>query len=211
MGNTVHRVLAGECISSIANRYGFFWMTLWNLPENATLKNKRKNPNVLMPGDEVVVPDIRIREQEVATDAQHTFVRLGIPMQFRMQLLSAGQPRSGVAYRFDIEGQSATGKTDSEGIVKLSIPPGTTTGTLWLKEGETPEIYELSFGELNPIEDVSGVQQRLNNLGYDCKVTKQLDEQTLVALSTFRAERQLADSDSIDDATRDALLEAHGS
>jgi hypothetical protein len=29
---TTHQVQQGECLVSIAESYGFFWETLWNLP-----------------------------------------------------------------------------------------------------------------------------------------------------------------------------------
>jgi hypothetical protein len=34
-GMPKHTVAEGECLSSIAHRYGFFWKTLWDHPENA--------------------------------------------------------------------------------------------------------------------------------------------------------------------------------
>ncbi|MBC7927680.1 MAG: LysM peptidoglycan-binding domain-containing protein, partial [Bryobacteraceae bacterium] len=36
-----HIVQAGDCVSSIAEYYGFDWERLWNLPENATVKQSR--------------------------------------------------------------------------------------------------------------------------------------------------------------------------
>lgn len=46
-----HLVKQGECLSSIAAQYRFAWEQLWNLPQNRELRLKRKNPNILFPGD----------------------------------------------------------------------------------------------------------------------------------------------------------------
>ena len=54
---TVNR---GDSIPSLAHDNGHFWETLWNHGDNAALKALRKTPNILMPGDEVFVPEIRI-------------------------------------------------------------------------------------------------------------------------------------------------------
>jgi nucleoid-associated protein YgaU len=53
-----HFVQQGECLSRIARRYGVReWRVVWDSPENEQLRAKRQNPNVLYPGDVVVIPD----------------------------------------------------------------------------------------------------------------------------------------------------------
>jgi hypothetical protein len=198
-------------MSSIASQFGFFWQTLWNLPENADLKNKRKNPNILMEGDRIVIPPIRVKQESRGTDGCHNFKRLGASSNFRMCLLSDGEPRVSVDYTCDIDGHLVNGQTDSDGVLNIPIPPGARSGMLRLLGGKVVEEYRLNFGELDPIDEVSGVQQRLNNLGYDCAITGELDEQTKDAMSSFRAEKNLPESDAIDDDLRGALVDAHGS
>ena len=61
----VHTVQQGEHLPALAERYGFQTIDpIWNDPANAELKQLRKNPMVLMPGDEVTIPD---REQTALT------------------------------------------------------------------------------------------------------------------------------------------------
>jgi len=76
---TDHSVSSGECISSIAYQYGFFWETLWNHADNAALKDKRSDPNVLMVGDVVHVPDLTQGDESCASDQEHKFELKGVP------------------------------------------------------------------------------------------------------------------------------------
>jgi hypothetical protein len=40
----------GDCLESIAARYGHNWQTIWNHPRNAAVKAARKSPNILFTG-----------------------------------------------------------------------------------------------------------------------------------------------------------------
>lgn len=89
---TEHIVQAGDCIDSIAVRFGFFPDTLWKHGDNAELKEKRKDPNVLAPGDIVVIPDKRVKEESGATEQHHKFKRKGVPAKLRMKLMKPKEP-----------------------------------------------------------------------------------------------------------------------
>jgi len=53
-----HTVVQGEHLSSIAKKYGFSsYKTIWDHGQNADLKKKRQNPNVIFPGDRLFIPD----------------------------------------------------------------------------------------------------------------------------------------------------------
>ena len=68
-----HTVEAGDCLISIAAHYGFSVDMIWNLADNASLKDKRKDPNTLVPGDIVVIPDRREKVVSCETAKTHTF------------------------------------------------------------------------------------------------------------------------------------------
>src|SRR5262249_17842677 len=105
VGKGDYVVQSGDCMESIAYEHGFLAKTLWNLPENAELRNHRE-PNVLLPGDRVTIPPIRLREEDRPTDQRHRFRLLGPPCQFRLRFLDdKQQPRSGVPYVLTIDGQ----------------------------------------------------------------------------------------------------------
>jgi hypothetical protein len=56
--STNHVIEQGEHLSHLAAQYGFRdYLTIWDHPNNAALKDKRQNPNVLFPGDSVFIPD----------------------------------------------------------------------------------------------------------------------------------------------------------
>jgi len=69
---TEHVIRQGECILSIATQYGHKWETIWDAPENKELKKERKHPGVLLPGDKISIPDIKLKSASLATGSRHT-------------------------------------------------------------------------------------------------------------------------------------------
>src|SRR5438552_1759525 len=97
-----YQVQQGDCISSIASEHGFFPDTIWNHPNNVRLKEKRLNPNALMPGDVVFVPDLRLKEVRGATNQVHKFRVKNTPAKLHLQFMFQGKPRANVPYTLTI-------------------------------------------------------------------------------------------------------------
>ncbi len=60
-----HTVKKGQHLTGIAKSYGFKgsdWRKLYNHPENASLRKKRKDPNVILAGDKVKVPAVSLKD-----------------------------------------------------------------------------------------------------------------------------------------------------
>ena len=202
------QIVQGQSIPSVAKDYGFFWQTLWDHGDNAALKQKRQNPNVLFEGDEVVVPEKELKEVSKPTEAKHKFKRKGDPLKFKIQLKMMGKPRKNEDYVLNIDGKLIRGKTDGEGKIEQSVPGDATGGWLRLRDGK--EQYPVRIGHLDPVDELTGVQQRLNNLGFTCgSEGGELDEGTQAALRSFQSKCKLNVSGEPDDATKAKLKELH--
>ena len=205
-----HRVYAGECVSSVAKSRGHFWETIWNHAANAELKRRRADPNVLLPGDAVFIPDKQTREESLSTDQEHKFRRKGEPSKLRLKVAEDDEPRANEQYRLEVDGHTYRGTTDENGYLAEQIPGNARRGRLYVGEDEEP--YELDLGHLDPIGEISGIQGRLNNLGFDCgRIDGRLGEVTAGAIMAFQTFHELEPTGRPDQATLDKLLDEHGS
>jgi hypothetical protein len=103
--STTHIVQAGECLASIAYEHGFFWETLWNHPDNAALKERRSSPFHLLPGDEVVVPEKRLREETRSPEEKHTFKLKGVPVVMIVTVMRLKEEEDETAENEDSPGE----------------------------------------------------------------------------------------------------------
>ncbi|MFQ5806161.1 MAG: peptidoglycan-binding protein [Phycisphaerae bacterium] len=206
VGQGEHVVRQGECISSIAKDTGHFWETIWNDGGNTELRETRQDPNVLLPEDRVTVPEKRRKDEPIAAEQRHRFVRRGEPSFLPIKVLGADGPRANEPYEITIDGKTTSGVLDAEGKLEAKIPGNARTAEL--KVGQ--DVYRLKLGGVDPITEVSGIQARLNNLGFDCgPVDGKLGPRTRGALNLFRAQVGLPQSDDLDEATRQKLDEQH--
>ena len=148
-------VRQGDCLSSIAAKTGFFWETIWNYAENFQLKNLRKDPNILFPGDILTIPPFELKEVSGATEQRHIFVKKCEPAKLRLRFLEDDEPRSDEEYILRIDGRFQRGKLDSDGRLETKIPP-TASRVEIIFEDEEPILVQL--GTVDPITEVSGVQ-----------------------------------------------------
>lgn len=63
-----HTVAQGETLTRIAKKHKFAsWKTLYESPDNADFRALRKDPNIIYPGDQLIIPDKEPRFFSVAT------------------------------------------------------------------------------------------------------------------------------------------------
>lgn len=200
-----YKVQQGDCIFSIAFEKGFFADTIWSHSNNKELNEARKDPNVLMPGDVVHVPDKRLKELNKPTNEVHKFRVKNTPKTFRIQIMRADVPVRDMEYVLAVDGVESTGKTSNEGWIRASILPDAKKAKLSLKEGQK---FELDLGHLNPVDEVSGAQGRLKSMGYyKGSLDGDLDDETKDALKTFQASNDIDVTGELDDKTRSALTD----
>ena len=202
-------------MASIAARYGFSdWQTIYDAPENAELKKKRKDPSVLCPGDAVVVPDAASKSVSCATGATHNFVVQRSKVIARLAV-NVSDP---FHYELIVAGRSYTGKTDGSAPLEHPIPPDVRKGELllWPDEEGNAEARQgllripIRFGRLDPLEEVSGIQGVLANLGfYFGAVDGILGDETKAAIVAFQEFVGMDPSGEIDDGLRDKLRGQH--
>lgn len=211
----VHTVQQGECLSRIAIRYGFTdWRTLYNHPDNAALKSKRPNPNVLFPGDEIRIPDLRKKEERLPTATLHRFVVKAPRKYLRIVFKHPnGDPYANEPYTLSLSSSSAKqGKTNANGLLHEPVAVLEPEATLTIA-GRTLALH---LGHLNPngdvvADDLTGIQSRLNNLGYATGPADGIyGRNTRAALALLQTEEELEVNGLPDDATLAKLEALHG-
>jgi hypothetical protein len=207
-----YSVKQGDCIMSIAEEFGFVWETIWNHPDNAGLKELRKDPNILLPGDVVAVPEKTPRTESAPVDQLSKYVKKTPTAQVRLRLLDLlRQPRANVDYVATVDGVISSGKSDGDGYITIPVPPNARQLKLKVTEGTKTDEYTLPLGSIDPIDELSGVQQRLTNLGYSCGSERgTVGELTRAAIRAFQKETNLNVTGVLDDATRQKLKQMHG-
>ena len=207
----VIQIQQGDCLSSIALARGFDPQTVWEHGDNAELRERRQDPNALLPGDALFVPELEEKEEPVETDTLETF-RLSVgPIRLRLRLTRHGEPRAGEAYELELDdGVTIEGETDGEGWLDEPISITARAAKLSLREGG--EVHQLELGHLDPHDEPSGVQARLRGLGfYFGEVEGEIGPKTRAALRRFQKAKGLSVTGEPDDATIGALRDAYGS
>lgn len=222
----IHVVEQGECFVSIAAAHGFAdYRVLYDHPDNASLRQRRRSPKVLLPGDRVFVPDRAQKDVDCATGRDHRFRMRRPSTLVRIRLQDEeGEAFAGKRYELVVDGEVFSGVSSDDGMVERRVPADARSGELvvWLDDeatddrgadGATGSLHRMALhiGHLDPIDETRGLQSRLRNLGFHPgPLTGELDEATREALRAFQRKQGLDATGDPDLATRDALVDIHG-
>ena len=221
-----YTVLQGDCLSSIASKYRFRnWRTIYDHPENEALKRNRPNPNQMYPGDKVFIPERETKKAAIVTGRNHVFTVNTFPMHLRFVVIDDNWiPFRNKRYELRVDSQPKlySGVTAASGGAiehpqqnepKIEAEAKEAEVTIWLDDDRSrpPSVWRLKLGHLDPIEEITGVQKRLANLGFP---VKKLDDKELLppaieALMAFQTQAGLEVSGKNDQTTKDALLKIH--
>ena len=207
----------GDCLYRIAKQYGFAdWRTIYDHADNEAFRAKRPNPNVIFPGDQLAIPDKDVKEVVLPTTSKHKLRVKRPKVMLRIQLMSeAGEPLAGKQFELSFGEDLHEGTTDGDGILEAKVKAGDEQGelTVWGSADREAErwCWHIRVGHLDPVEELAGVRQRLNNLGYYCAPTGDEPDDTLrYAVKGFQRLEGLEPTGEVDDATRRKLVALHG-
>ncbi len=210
-GGRLHLAAAGDCVLSIAARFGVSPAAIWDHPDNAELRRGRSDATILAPGDVVTVPLPRPAEFDGSAEIRHPFVLERPKTRLRLRMLDGrGDPRADLAYSLTVAGSTLVGTTTSGGFLEEWIPARAESATLIIEGPAGPETYPLRLGGLDPGTDLRTARQRLTNLGlYRGSLDGEEDDTTRIALLAFQQRAGLEPTGRLDAETLAALRDQH--
>lgn len=215
-----HIAVPGDSFATIARDHGFDRDALYTHPDNAQLRKKRPDPNVIHPGDEVALPDKGPPKRAPAqVEKRNRFVVTLPRRELRLTLLDVeGKPIADEPYWFQVGNRLENGRTDGAGGIVQTFGGRDRSGELIVRGKK----LALDFGALNPVDEVpddgvSGARERLRNLGYDVGDPfgddvgdDGLDGGTRTALALFQRHAAIDVTGKLDDTTLAKLASLHG-
>jgi hypothetical protein len=156
-------VCAGDHLASIAYKFGFDADTVWNDPSNAALRELRPDPNILFAGDVLQIPnqDKPPAQTSLQPGSSNSFVAPAATMT--ITLTFSDPALASQAYTIQ-ELPNVTGATDGNGLMSFTAPVTLSVATITFTTPGTS--YPCRIGNLDPIGTLSGIFQRLQNLGF---------------------------------------------
>jgi len=214
-----HKVQPGECLISIAQKYGIVdWRTIYNHPENEAFKELRKNPNMICPKDEVFIPNLEGAKVKGVTNKKLTFVLKQAKAYFSVRLTNSKfEPLKDISYtlsvyksekdlkeeplqRFDDQ------KTDEDGFVEQLLPKGAKFAILeYAPYANRPSLIlkkRFFIGELDDPRTEEGMRSRLNHFGFfsgEGRFNDESKELFAKQLDGFKEKYGLDDDESVVD------------
>jgi hypothetical protein len=228
----------GDHLAFLAHKFGFNADAVWNHPSNADLKNLRQAPNILWPTDILHIPDDLVTEPEthsLVMGQTNTFVSSAVPtvtvtIQFTDPSLASQ------AFTVPELSDLSPNPTGADGTATFDVPVTQRSFTIVFTASGV--AFAFNVGYLDPVKTLSGVFQRLQNLGYIDRGTggtQNIDiDKVREALRAFKGSQPSASSSSppasasgdsraipynaglddngaLDDDTCKRLVSAHGS
>jgi hypothetical protein len=155
-------VRQGDYLTKLAHQLGFDADDVWKDEKNSELKDLRKSPDILAPGDVLYIPTEPPPSLGLSSgttnDYSATIPRVSLTLLF----LDGTEPLKGEPCQ--VEGLAADDpevptSTDGEGTLVLKIP--VTIREIAVRFPDRMLGYRFFVGDLNPAVEASGIRQRL--------------------------------------------------
>jgi hypothetical protein len=211
MAMRTYIVRPGDYLLKLAFIHDFDAEEVWNDPKNEELKKLRKNHHILAPGDILRFPDTPKEGLPLQAGVTNHYVVEVPKVDVRLVVKDeAGAPIGGEAYTVEGLAPVMEGTTTPDGAVSFSAPVHLREASLLFPQRNMR--LTVRIGDLDPLEEGSGVVGRLANLGFlDLAAIPVSDSQLAAALTAFQRAHGIPQTGTLDDDTRRALGDAHGS
>lgn len=165
---TTYTVQAGDTLPGIAFDHGFrSWETIYDHPQNETLRRQRPNPGELYVGDQIYIPDKQAKTVQIEAfgpnddpTKKYIFTLKTLKTHISLYLEDEeGDPYTNADYEVkvtvgDVE-ESYTGVTNEEGLLAQAVSPGANSCVviLWPDKANNPAetvTWEFEFGAITP-------------------------------------------------------------
>ncbi len=208
-----HIIREGEYLTQIAARLGALPEDLWNHPKNAELRAKREHMDILSAGDILFLPDEPPRVSLTLKKGTANRYTVTLPkVKLSLVLRDGDVPLPNEPFVIKGVGAPIEGTTDASGRLTVDISVRVREGEIVLpKQGLS---FPLHIGNMDPVREDSGVQKRLENLGFYSAPSSADEDAAAAALKAaviaFQSAHQLEPNGTIDDALRQLLTREHG-
>jgi hypothetical protein len=212
-------VKQGDFLDKIAFKMGFDAGEVWGDGANADLKKKRKTGDVLLPGDILYVPEDPRKKLPFTKETKNAY-KAKLPTVKVEVVLAApgGAPLANEPYVIKGLGDESEKTTGADGKVKIEASIEVRQVEVVLTKRKRSLVVRV--GDLDPVDEPSGARMRLQHLGLyaatfatdgGATYASRDDAQLAAAIRAFQLQKGLPTSGALDDATKAALVDAHGS
>ena len=204
-----HVIRQGEHLVKLAFVHGFNADEVWNDPKNKALRELRKDPMVLAPGDVLHIPAPAKQGLPMSAGTTNRYTAKVPRVDVHIVLHDdAGAPLANEPYVIEGLGGDQEKTTAADGAASFAAPVHVREVMLYLPRRHMRMAVRV--GDLDPMDESTGVAARLTNLGYLEAGEEPSAEAVAAAIKELQRAKGLPQTGALDDDTKKALEEAHG-
>ena len=202
-------VRPGDYLKKLSHALGFDADGAWDHPKNADMK-KQRDPNLLHPGDVLYVPDRAPKWEALIKGKTNAYVATVPRTKVHLSFRELNKPRASERYVIHGMGEPKEGTTDGEGALEVEVPVHVREIQVTFPKAYV--TYAVRIGDMDPVDEPSGVRKRLQHLGfYEQAPDADLEAADARGLVAFQRARGLPETGVLDDTTKTRLIADHGS
>ncbi|MFO0618677.1 MAG: type VI secretion system tip protein TssI/VgrG [Polyangiaceae bacterium] len=203
-------VRQGDYLDKLAFVYGFDADKVWSDGKNSDLKEKRKVPNLLHPGDVVYFPRGPRKGLDLQKGTSNDYTATVPKTKVRIKFVEL----TNAPYVVEGLGAKIEGTTDQEGMAAFEVPVHVREVQVLFPKANLK--FPVMIGDMDPVDEASGARKRLQHLGHQGYPAADASESDVEAadreaLLAFQKARGLEQTGELDDATKAAIVREHGS